>query len=75
LDPNSAALHHIRKIFPRLADANVKGGIFTGPQIRVMLASRDLEQTILLLKGMLGRPSEWKQHIFLARISAKIMKN
>ena len=73
MDPNSAALHHIRKIFPRLADANVKGGLFTGPQIGVMLASGDLEQR-LLLKGMLGRPSEWRRHICLARISAKIMK-
>ena len=50
MDPNSAALHHIRKIFPRLADANVKGGIFTGPQIRVMLASRDLEQTMTVVE-------------------------
>ena len=31
LDPNSAALHHIRKIVPRLSDAKVKGGKFTGP--------------------------------------------
>jgi hypothetical protein len=50
LDPNSAALHHIRKIFPRLADANVKGGIFTGPQVHVMLASRDLEQTMTVVE-------------------------
>jgi hypothetical protein len=50
LDHNSAALHHIRKIFPLLADANVKGGIFTGPQIRVMLASRDLEQTMTVVE-------------------------
>jgi hypothetical protein len=50
LDPNYAALHHIRKIFPRLADANVKGGIFTEPQIRVMLASRDLEQTMTVVE-------------------------
>jgi hypothetical protein len=39
LDPNSAALHHIKTKFLRMADANVKGGIFTGPEIRVMLAS------------------------------------
>jgi hypothetical protein len=50
LDPTSGALHHIRKIFPRLADANVKDGIFTGPQIRVMLASRDLEQTMTVVE-------------------------
>jgi hypothetical protein len=39
LDPNSAALHNIRKMFPHLSDAKVKGGIFTGLQICVMLAS------------------------------------
>ena len=50
LDPNSAALHHIRKMFPRLSDAKVKGGIFTGPQIRVMLASLDLEQTMTVVE-------------------------
>ena len=30
LDPNSAALHHITKMFPHLSDENVKGVIFTG---------------------------------------------
>jgi hypothetical protein len=43
LDPNSAALQHIREMFPRLSDATLKGGIFIGSQIRVMLACRDLE--------------------------------
>ena len=46
LDYNSAALHRIRKMFPHLSDAKMKGGVFTGPQIRVMLASRDLKQTM-----------------------------
>jgi hypothetical protein len=36
-------LHH-------LSDAEEKGGIFTGPQIRVMLASQDLEQTISVVE-------------------------
>jgi hypothetical protein len=43
LDPNSAALHYIRKMFPHVSDAKVKGGIFTEPQIHVMLAYLDLE--------------------------------
>jgi hypothetical protein len=30
LDPNSAALHHSRKMFPHLSDENVKGVVFTG---------------------------------------------
>ena len=28
----------------------MKGGIFTGPQIRVMLGSRDLEQTMTIVE-------------------------
>jgi hypothetical protein len=50
LDPNSAALHHIRKMFPHSSDAKVKRGIFTGPQIHVMLAYRDLEQTMTIVE-------------------------
>ncbi|KAJ4435232.1 hypothetical protein ANN_23810 [Periplaneta americana] len=44
LEPNSVAYLHIRKMFPHLSDAKVKGGIFTGPQIRLMLSSQELEQ-------------------------------
>jgi hypothetical protein len=50
LDPNSAALHHIRKTFPHLSDAKVKGSIFTGPQIHVMLTSRGLEQLMTVVE-------------------------
>lgn len=44
LEPISIAYLHIRKMFPHLSDAKVKGGIFTGPQIRLMLSSQELEQ-------------------------------
>ncbi|GFG30206.1 hypothetical protein Cfor_11131, partial [Coptotermes formosanus] len=50
LDSNSAVLHHIRKMLPHLSDAKEKGGIFTGLQIRVILASRDLEQTMTVVE-------------------------
>jgi hypothetical protein len=30
-------------MLPKLSSAKVEGGIFTGPQIRQMLASKDLE--------------------------------
>jgi hypothetical protein len=56
LDPNSAAPHCIRKMFPHLADAKVKGGIFSGPQIRVMLASQDLEQTVTAVETNAWEP-------------------
>ncbi|KAJ4436580.1 hypothetical protein ANN_16613 [Periplaneta americana] len=44
LEPNSVAYLHIRKMFPHLSDAKVKGGIFIGLQIRLMLSSEELEQ-------------------------------
>jgi hypothetical protein len=50
LHPNYAALHHIRKIFPNFSKAEVKGGTFTGPQIRVMLAPRHREQTMAVVE-------------------------
>jgi hypothetical protein len=50
LNSNSATLHPIRKTFPHLPTAKVKGGIFTGPQIRVMLASRHHEQTMTVVE-------------------------
>jgi hypothetical protein len=50
LDPNSAALHYIRKMFPHLSDVKVKRSIFTGSKIREMLAARDLEQTMIVVE-------------------------
>jgi hypothetical protein len=43
LPKQSDAFLHIRGMFPKLSNAKVEGGIFTGPQIRQMLASKDLE--------------------------------
>jgi hypothetical protein len=43
-------MHLIRKMFSHLSDARVNGGIFTGPQIRMMLASRDLERTMTVVE-------------------------
>ena len=36
LDSNSEALTLIKQIFPKLSEEKVKGGIFTGSEIRVM---------------------------------------
>jgi hypothetical protein len=46
-------------MFARLSDAKEKGGIFTGPQICVMLASRDPEQTVSVVERNACGPSEW----------------
>jgi len=37
-------------MFPHLSDVKEKGGIFIGPQIRVMLASRDPERTMTVVE-------------------------
>ena len=43
LKPTSHAFRHIRQMFPSIPEAKVNGGIFVGPQIRRMLASKELE--------------------------------
>ena len=43
LKPTSCAFRFIRQMFPSISEAKVKGGIFVGPQIRIMLASEELE--------------------------------
>ena len=41
LKSDSKALCHVQAVFPKLSEAKVKGGIFTGPLIRQMLSSRN----------------------------------
>lgn len=48
LDSNSEALNLIRQMFPKISEAKIKGGIFTGPQIRVMLKSKELVDAMTL---------------------------
>jgi len=44
LDFGGEAFQEIRLMFPKLSDAKVKGGIFVGPQVNVMLKSEKLER-------------------------------
>ena len=44
LNPSGRAFKYISKMFPKLSEAKVQAGVFTGPQIRLMLASEDLEK-------------------------------
>ena len=53
LKPTSRAFRHIRQMFPRISEAKVKGGIFVGPQIR-MLASEELEEQMSYLEKCLA---------------------
>lgn len=46
LDKESAALNH-QDFFPKPSEANVKAGIFTGPQIRKIMMYSEFLQKLL----------------------------
>ena len=46
LDHGGEAFQEIRLLFPKLSEAKVKGGIFTGPQVRKMFKSVQLEKAM-----------------------------
>ena len=48
LHKNGAAFQHLSTVFPGLSAANLKEGIFVGPQIREVLKDTDFEE---LFKG------------------------
>ena len=50
LKSDSKALNHEQTMFPKLLEAKVKGGIFTAPQIRQMLGSKELEDKMTALE-------------------------
>ena len=50
LKSDSKALSHVKAMFPKLLEAKMKGGVFTGPQIRQMLGSKELEDKMTALE-------------------------
>ena len=50
LKSDSETFKHVQVMFPKLSEAKVKGGIFTGPQIRQMLGSKELEGKMTALE-------------------------
>ena len=55
LDKHGAAFKYLQNLFPKLSEAKVKGGIFIGPQVKLILKSDEFLETLeLLLKRMLG---------------------
>ena len=55
LKSDSEAFKHVHAMFSKLSEAKVKGGIFTGPQIRQILDSNELEVKMTALeREMLG---------------------
>ena len=56
LDSNSEVLTLIRQMFPKLSEAKVKGGIFTRPEIQMMLQSEELVN-VMTLEERIARES------------------
>ena len=48
LHKNGAAFQHLSTVFPGLSAANLKEGIFVGPQIREVLKDTDFEELLNL---------------------------
>ena len=57
-------------MFPKVSEANVKGGIFTGPQIRQMLGSKELEGKMTALERDAWQSFSNVVHGFLGRNKA-----
>ena len=57
-------------MFPKLSEAKVKGGIFIGPQERIMLASEALENTMDPLKKRAWRAFTDVVNGFLGNVRA-----
>ena len=50
LKSDNEAFKHVQAMFPKLSEAKVKVGISTGPQIRQMLGSKELEGKMTALE-------------------------
>ena len=62
-------------MFPKLSEAKVKGGIFTGPQIRQMLGSKELEDNRTALERDAWQSFRNVVHGFLRRNKADNYKD
>ena len=64
------ALSHMQAMFPKLSEAKMKGGIFTGPQIRQILDSEKLEDKMTTLERDAWQSYRNVVHGFLGRSKA-----
>ena len=70
LKPTSRAFRYIRQMFPSISEAKVKGSIIVRPQVRRMLASKELEGQMSDLER-----NAWQAfRIIVGRISRKTSK-
>ena len=70
LKSDSEAFKHVQAMFPKLSEAMVKGGIFTRPQIRQMLGSKELEGIMTALEIDAWQSFRNVMHNFLGRNKA-----
>ena len=56
--PESKAFQYICSMLPNFSEAKLKSGIFAEPQIRKILALKELEESISDPKKMLGKQIE-----------------
>ena len=67
LKSDSKALSHVQAIFPKLSEAKMKGGIFTGLRIWQMLSSKELEDKMIALERDAWQSLQNVVHRFLGR--------
>ena len=65
----------MQAVFPKLSEAKVKGGIFTEPQIRLMLGSKELENKMTTLERDAWQSFRNVVHGFLGRNKANNYKD
>ena len=46
MDKDGAAFKYLQNLFPKLSEAKVKGGIFIGPQVKLILKSDEFLETL-----------------------------
>jgi hypothetical protein len=46
MDKSSAGLHYLKEKFPHVSDAEIKEGIFVGPQIRALTRDEKFEDML-----------------------------
>ena len=66
LNPENDAFKHIQKLFPKLSEAKIKGGVFVGPQVKRLVKydsfseklstveRRAWESFVSVIEGFLG---------------------
>ena len=68
---DNEAVKHVQAMFPKLSEAKVKGGIFTGPQIRQpRFGSKELEDNMNDLERDANQSFREVVHGFLGRNKA-----